>query len=148
MTGIQMTIRLLISVGLCLVANALQANGQEKYFHAGDVRLHYSVLGEGSPVVLVHGFTSSGATWQQSGIAQTLAARHRVLLLDARGHGQSDKPHSSNAYGERMASDVIALLDHEGVSQAHLVGYSMGGLLTLKAITLAPQRFVSAVVGG
>ena len=60
-------------------------------------------MGEGIPVVLVHGYTSSGASWLSNGIAETLAKNHFVLVLDARGHGKSDKPHSVDAYGAHMA---------------------------------------------
>lgn len=130
-----------------LAANAL-AEPETRRFEVDGVALHYVVMGQGTPIVLVHGYTSSGASWLSNGIAERLAGDHRVLVLDARGHGKSGKPHNVDAYGTQMAADVVALLDHEGIERAHLVGYSMGGLLTLKAITLAPDRFTSAVIGG
>ncbi len=131
-----------------LFATFALAAPQSQRFEVDGVRLHYLSIGEGTPVVLVHGYTSSAASWVNNGIAALLAQHYRVLVLDARGHGESDKPHDPKAYGAQMAADVIALLDHEGIEQAHLGGYSMGGLLTLKAITMAPDRFLSAVIGG
>jgi pimeloyl-ACP methyl ester carboxylesterase len=71
-----------------------------------------------------------------------------VITLDNRGHGQSDKPTESSEYGEKMAQDVVRLLDHLKIKQAHFVGYSMGGMITLKLAAVAPKRMLSGVIGG
>ena len=131
-----------------LTTSVLAATAEVRRLEVDGIGLHYDAMGEGTPVVLVHGYTSAGDSWLNNGIAATLAEHHRVLVLDARGHGRSDKPHNVDAYGTKMAADVVALLDHEGIERAHLVGYSMGGLLVLKAVTLAPDRFASVVIGG
>lgn len=144
-----MTQLCIVTLILTLICPAFAtAQAEHRQFTENGVRLHYTALGTGTPVVLVHGYTSSSASWLENGIAENLALDHKVLVLDARGHGRSDKPHTPSSYGRQMAADVIALLDHENLDSAHLVGYSMGGLLTLKAITLAPERFRSAVIGG
>lgn len=58
------------------------------------VKIHYMEMGRGTPVILIHGYTAnSEGKWFKSGIAQALAKTHRVIAMDARGHGQSDKPH-------------------------------------------------------
>src|SRR5437016_4213727 len=96
------------------------------------VAINYIVEGNGSPVVLIHGFASSlQGNWRGPGIVDALTrSSHRVIALDCRGHGQSGKPHDPAAYnGTAMADDVIALIDHLGVTQTDLIGYSMGGFL-------------------
>jgi pimeloyl-ACP methyl ester carboxylesterase len=90
----------------------------------------------GTPVVLHHGYAASALTnWVATGVVDALVAAGRnVIALDARGHGQSDKPHDAAAYGEsRMATDLAALLAHLGVRRFDLFGYSMGGIVSLIA---------------
>jgi len=118
-------------------------------FDSNGVELRYSVSGQGQPVVLLHGFTASVETnWGAPGILGRLAEGFQVIALDQRGHGQSGKPHEPAAYGDQMVQDVIRLLDHLGLEKAHVVGYSMGGFITLKLVTTAPERLLSAVLGG
>ena len=122
---------------------------EEGSFDSNGVPIHYVVQGQGQPVVLVHGFSASAQTnWIQPGIFAGLAENFRVIAIDNRGHGQSGKPHDVAAYGDEMARDVIRLLDHLKIEQAHVVGYSMGGFITMRLLALAPERFASAVIGG
>lgn len=120
-------------------------------FDSDGVTIHYEVFGEGSPIVLVHGFASSlQENWVQTGWVKRLqsAGRH-VVALDCRGHGESAKSHDPAAYGgEAMAGDVIRLMDHLGIARADLMGYSMGGGIALELIMRHPQRFRRAVLGG
>jgi pimeloyl-ACP methyl ester carboxylesterase len=100
-------------------------------------------------VVLIHGLGASTFTnWQLPGIMPALAKDHRVIALDLPGHGSSDKPDKAEAYGPQMAEDVVLLLDHLNIKKAHIVGYSLGGMITVKLLTLHPDRVLSAVVGG
>lgn len=102
------------------------------------------------PVVLLHGFAAdSRVNWRTPGVFDALVgAGHRVVALDARGHGRSDKPHDPGAYvGDVMARDVSALLDQLDADACHLVGYSMGGVTALRT-TLDDGRVRSAVLGG
>jgi pimeloyl-ACP methyl ester carboxylesterase len=110
-------------------------------------RIHYLRLGEeGSWVVLIHGFTDSAdRMWVSTGVAQALAARHRVLAFDNRNHGLSDKP---AAHGSGRAEDVIELMDHLAVARAHIHGYSMGGGITARLLAAVPERFITASFGG
>lgn len=119
-------------------------------FDSNGVRIHYTVQGEGEPVVLIHGLDSSGAiNWERPGIVKRLTAKKwRVILPDARGHGRSEKPKEEGAYGTEMVEDVVRLLDHLKIDQAHLVGYSMGGMIALKCAVLHPDRVKSVVLGG
>lgn len=113
------------------------------------VRLRYVVRGAGPPVLLVHGFAISAAVnWAATGILDSLAARYTVIAPDLRGHGASDKPQEPAAYGVRFVEDLVRLLDHLRVPRAHVVGYSMGGAIALRLLTLHPDRVISAVIGG
>ena len=95
--------------------------------------LTLSYLDEGDPaadpVLLIHGFASNKTVnWVGPGWVRTLThAGYRVIALDNRGHGESDKPHDPDAYvPERMAGDAHALLRHLDIDHAHVLGYSMG----------------------
>ena len=120
-------------------------------FTASDgVRIHWMEAGEGTPVVLLHGYTSCcDAGWFVNGVAKELARDHRVIGIDARGHGRSEKPHDPAKYdGDRMPADVIEVLDHLGVGKAHFHGYSMGGGIVAHLLARHPDRFITASFGG
>jgi pimeloyl-ACP methyl ester carboxylesterase len=123
------------------------ALAQDRFFESAGARIRYVEHGAGAPVVLVHGFTANiERAWIDTGVLPALAREYRAIALDLRGHGKSDKPHEASAY-DHVATDVIALLDHLGIEQAHLVGYSLGGIIAAKLLTTHPQRFRSAVLG-
>lgn len=124
------------------------AAAQDRYFDAGGVRIRYVDMGSGPAVVLVHGFTGDiERSWINTGVLANLSTDHRVLAFDLRGHGHSGKPHDPRAYDE-IGLDVIRLLDHTGVKRAHVVGYSLGGIIIAKLLTTHPERFTSALIGG
>jgi pimeloyl-ACP methyl ester carboxylesterase len=119
------------------------------YVNNGGVRIHYEVEGSGPPLVLEHGFTDSIGSWRQFGYVDGLKDDYRLILIDARGHGASDKPHEPAAYEmARRAGDVVAVLDEVGVEQAHYLGYSMGGRIGFDTARLAPERLRSLAIGG
>jgi pimeloyl-ACP methyl ester carboxylesterase len=124
------------------------ALAQDRFLDAGGARIRHVDAGKGPPVVLIHGFTGDiERAWVNTGILPDLARDHRVLALDLRGHGRSDKPHDPRAYDD-VALDVIRLLDHLRIQKAHVVGYSLGGIIAIKLLTTHPDRFLSAVLGG
>ncbi len=140
------------TVVACLVASVAAAavEPKEGTFTASDgVKIHYLEAGEGSPVVLVHGYTGTAhGNWFLNGVADALAKNHRVIALDCRGHGKSDKPHDPAKYGSQMAKDVLELMDHLSVDKAHVHGYSMGGRIVTALLAMAPERFWTAAFGG
>jgi len=101
-------------------------------FDSGGVQIYYQEHGAGDPVVLVHGFAShSDNNWGPMWFT-FLAPHFRVIAIDCRGHGKSGKPHDAAAYGaEKMGDDVIRLLDHLKIQRALLMGYSMGGRISM-----------------
>ena len=113
------------------------------------VRIHYEVEGEGPPLVLLHSFTGNLEMWRVFGYVDALKQDYRLILIDARGHGQSDKPHDPAAYVlEKQAADIVAVLDELGVDKAHYFGYSMGGTLGWALAKYAPERVSSLIIGG
>jgi pimeloyl-ACP methyl ester carboxylesterase len=120
----------------------------EGEFDSKGVKIHYVSEGDGEPVILIHGFTGQGGFWKQLGVATELAKEYRVIAIDCRGHGQSGKPHDPKAYGQEMVEDVVRLMDHLKLRRAHVVGYSMGGFITMKLVADHPDRLLSATIGG
>ena len=122
-------------------------------FDSNGVRIHYEVNGpeRGTPVVMVHGFASDyrlnwvGSRWQET----FTNAGFRVVGIDCRGHGHSDKPHDEAAYAvEMMAGDVVRLLDELDIAEAAYLGYSMGARIGLEVVLQTPERVTRAVLGG
>jgi pimeloyl-ACP methyl ester carboxylesterase len=105
--------------------------------------------GAGPPLVLQHGFTWSIEIWRACGYAAPLGRDYRLILIDARGHGLSDKPHDEASYAlDRPVADVTSVLDVMGVERAHYWGYSMGGWIGFGMAKLAPARVDRLVIGG
>ncbi|MBI4492047.1 MAG: alpha/beta fold hydrolase [Chloroflexi bacterium] len=101
------------------------------------LRLYYESHGQGLPVVFVHGLSCTHAMWKCQ--APALAERFRMIALDLRGHGQSDKP--PGPYSVPMfAQDVLRLLDHLEIERAVLVGLSMGGGTVQNFALMYPRR--------
>jgi pimeloyl-ACP methyl ester carboxylesterase len=103
------------------------------------------------PILLIHGFGSTHAVnWLNTLWVKTLThAGRRVIALDNRGHGQSEKLYDPALYDTRiMAEDARRLLDHLGIAQADVMGYSMGARITAYLALAHPNRVRSAVLGG
>jgi pimeloyl-ACP methyl ester carboxylesterase len=121
---------------------------KEAFFTASDgIKIHYLLAGDsGSWVVLIHGYSDNAdRMWFRTGIAPSIAKNHRVVALDNRNHGQSDKPIPG---GTGKASDIVELMDHLKIQKAHIHGYSMGGGLTGQLLAMIPERFITAGFGG
>jgi pimeloyl-ACP methyl ester carboxylesterase len=116
--------------------------------HEG-IRIHYEVEGAGAPLVLVHGALVGLEMWRELGYSDALHADYRLILVDARGHGQSEAPHDPAQYGpESMAGDVTAVLDALNVPATHFLGASMGAAIGFELARRAPQRLRSLVLLG
>jgi non-heme chloroperoxidase len=96
--------------------------GQE---NSTPIDLYYEDHGSGKPVVLIHGWPLSGASWEKQ-VAALLAARHRVITYDRRGFGQSSKPSTGYDY-DTFAEDLNKLVTELELRDVALVGFSMGG---------------------
>ena len=113
------------------------------------IRIHYKVEGQGPPLVLQHGFTWRLESWSRAGYVETLKSQYQLILVDARGHGASDKPHDPDAYGlDLHVGDVVAVLDVLNLPAAHFWGYSMGGWIGFGMAKYAPERLHALIMGG
>lgn len=112
---------------------------------------HPAENGAGDPIVLVHGFASNHAVnWVNTAWFKTLGREgRRVIALDNRGHGASEKLYTPEDYTtSRMAADVLNLMDHLGLERADVMGYSMGARITAFLALQNPARVRSALLGG
>ncbi|HIP72106.1 MAG TPA: alpha/beta fold hydrolase [Anaerolineae bacterium] len=109
----------------------------------GDVELYYKALGAGEPVLFLHGLGSSSGGWVLQ--RDVFAAQYQVILVDARGHGRSDKP--PGPYSVPMfTADIVGLLDGLGVTAVHVVGLSMGGMIGFQMAVDYPERVKSLTI--
>ena len=111
----------------------------------------YDAVGAGPPIVLIHGFAASRAiTWRGTLWYDWLTrAGHTVIALDCRGHGESDKPHDAASYDDqKMLGDILAVMAAEDISRADVMGYSMGGYLTINLAHERPDVVTRAVIAG
>jgi pimeloyl-ACP methyl ester carboxylesterase len=113
------------------------------------IHIHYKTEGEGPPLVLQHWSLATLENWYDYGYVSALKNDYRLILLDARGHGASDKPHTPEAYElKKRVEDIVAVLDDLGITKAHYFGYSMGGWIGFGLARYAPERFTSLIIGG
>jgi pimeloyl-ACP methyl ester carboxylesterase len=119
------------------LGETLQVNGIEMY---------YEIIGEGEPLILLHGWSQSGETW--SGVADDLAKHFQVIIPDLRGHGATDNPSGEYFTMKQLALDVYALLDHLEINTTNAMGISMGSVTLLHMATLQPDRIDSMVLIG
>jgi pimeloyl-ACP methyl ester carboxylesterase len=113
------------------------------------INIYYEVEGEGVPFMLHHGKTGSLKSFRHFGYTEKLRHKYQLILIDARGHGRSDKPHEPDAYKLRnFVNDTVAVLDDLGIEKSHFLGYSMGGSVGLGIGVYSPDRFKSLIIGG
>lgn len=120
-------------------------------FNSAGVEIAYSDEGQGAPILLIHGFASnSRVNWQATGWTKTLnEAGYRVICIDNRGHGESEKLYDSAHYSASiMAEDAARLLDHLNVRQAAVMGYSMGARISAFLTMQHPDKVTHAIYAG
>jgi pimeloyl-ACP methyl ester carboxylesterase len=140
----------LLSACAFLAARPAAAETAEpQSFDSKGCSIRYAVEGKGEPVVLIHGLDSSAdINWRLPGTIKMLAESYQVISFDLRGHDHSGKPENESDYGLEMMEDVVRLLDHLKIEKAHIVGYSLGGMIAVKLVVAHPQRVKSVVLGG
>ena len=120
-------------------------------FDSAGVEIAYIDEGTGDPIVLVHGFASNITfNWVDPGWVRHLTrAGYRVIALDNRGHGESEKIHDPGVYGApMMAEDARRLLDHLGIEKTDVMGYSMGARISAFLALNHPERVGHLIFGG
>jgi pimeloyl-ACP methyl ester carboxylesterase len=121
------------------------------HFLSGGLSIAYDDYGEGSPILLIHGFGSNGkVNWVDTGWVETLTgAGYRAITIDNRGHGASRKLYDASLYfAHDMAGDARALLDHLGIERLPVMGYSMGARIAAFLCLDHPERVSCAILGG
>jgi 2-succinyl-6-hydroxy-2,4-cyclohexadiene-1-carboxylate synthase len=117
-----------------------------RLLEGADVRLNYEVIGDGTPVTLLHGFTQGGRSWHE--VISKMPDGWQWVVPDLRGHGDTrvrpGGPHTMDA----CTADLEMLWDHLGIVRTHLVGYSMGGRLALHVAASRPERILSLLTIG
>jgi pimeloyl-ACP methyl ester carboxylesterase len=144
----------LVVIAICLALastvglRAQETEAKKPNFDSEGVKIHYTVQGkdDGEPVLLIHGFTASEEMFAP--LVKGLAKDYKVITMDCRGHGGSEKPHDPKKYGIEMIKDAVRLLDHLKIDKAHVVGYSMGGGIALQMAVRYPDRVRSLTLGG
>lgn len=108
------------------------------------VRLHFMCAGNGKPpMLLAHGLTDAGACWLP--VAEQLRADYDVVMYDARGHGQSEKPASGYTY-DNLAADMVGLIGALGLAQPIVIGHSMGAATAGLAAARSPELFRAVIL--
>jgi pimeloyl-ACP methyl ester carboxylesterase len=135
---------------IILFCNICLAQDAGQFFTSFDgSRIYYEVKGKGSPVILVHGFTGTSQGWKRGTLYPALLmAGYKVIILDMRGNGRSDKPHTDAGYeNDAEAKDIMGLASSLGFKKYAVVGYSRGSIITSRLMVL-DKRITKAVMGG
>ena len=113
------------------------------------VNISYDVVGQGRPLVLLHGWCVDRSWWTDAGYVDALKGDYRLVRVDLRGHGASDKPHDAASYRVgTMAADVLAVADAEGLDRFAIWGLSRGGWIAWMTAASVPERVVAIVASG
>jgi pimeloyl-ACP methyl ester carboxylesterase len=141
--------RAFLALACVLLGAPASFAGVDRYFDSNGVKIHYTIDGQGEPVLLIHGFAANiPLQWTIPGIIGKLSRDYQVIAFDNRGHGFSGKPRDPKQYGMEMVDDAVRLLDHLGIARAHVVSYSMGAMIASKLMALHPNRVLSVTLGG
>ncbi len=119
------------------------------FFDSDGVKINYEIEGKGPEVIMVHGFAADiESCWRMTRVVDTLKDENRLIMMDCRGHGKSDKPTEPAMYGAKMVDDITNLMAHLKIEKANFIGYSMGSGLCLNLLLAEPERFNSIILGG
>jgi len=144
---------ILIIVNALLLFNSrlfAQSAAEGSYYTSFDsTKIYYEVKGEGYPVILIHGFSGTGQGWKNCAVYNDLlSAGYKVILIDQRGNGRSDKPHTDAGYAnDAEAKDIMGLITYLKLKNYDAVGYSRGSIITSRLLVL-DKRLHKAVMGG
>jgi 2-succinyl-6-hydroxy-2,4-cyclohexadiene-1-carboxylate synthase len=115
--------------------------------HVNGVNLNVKVTGSGPPIVALHGFAGSMASW--SDFVHDASKRYKIITIDLLGHGGSDFPKDSARYSaEHTGADIIAVMTKLGIGSACWLGYSMGGRIALLTAVSNPEKFTGLILEG
>jgi pimeloyl-ACP methyl ester carboxylesterase len=111
------------------------------------VKIYYRVEGSGEAIILQHGFFGSSQDFYEWGYVEELKKDYKLIIVDGRGHGKSDKPHDPKLYElKKRGEDIIKVMDAEGINKCHYMGYSMGGWISFALMRDYEERFYSFIL--
>ena len=140
---------LVLDVLVCLPPDA-EAAQVDRYFRSFDgTKIHYEINGAGPAVLLIHGFTVNAESWKETKLfGDLLSTGFKVIALDLRGNGLSDKPRRAEAYAhDAEARDVRGLVRHLRLGRYAVVGYSRGSIIAAR-LAISDKRVTKVVLGG
>jgi pimeloyl-ACP methyl ester carboxylesterase len=119
------------------------------YTSFDNTKIYFEKRGSGQPVLLLHGFMGSSASWKRTDLYKQLIDHgYQVILVDLRGNGKSDHPHREEAYANDAESkDIVGLMDFLKIKSYDLIGYSRGSIIAARVLRNDP-RVHKAVIGG
>ncbi|HEY4198765.1 MAG TPA: alpha/beta hydrolase, partial [Mucilaginibacter sp.] len=136
----------ILTAKICLA----QPKDSTHYYTARDgIKIYYEVKGSGYPLVLVHGFIVNSQSWKRGKLYyDLLTAGYKVITIDLRGNGRSDKPHDCDLYAnDAEAKDIMGIVSELKLKNYSAVGYSRGSIITARLMVL-DKRLQQAVMGG
>jgi pimeloyl-ACP methyl ester carboxylesterase len=144
--------QLLLLIAMLLFTCGLfaQPTMEGHYFTSFDsVKIYYEVKGDGFPVIMIHGFSGTGQGMKNTpAYTDLINAGYKVIVIDQRGNGRSDKPHNESAYAnDAEAKDIIGLMNYLNVKQYDAIGYSRGSIIASRLLVL-DKRLHKAIMGG
>jgi len=131
-------------------ASAQQETAGQYFASFDGTKIYYEVKGDGYPVLLIHGFSGTSQGWKRGQLyGDLLKAGYRVIIIDQRGNGRSDKPHTDAGYAnDAEAKDIIGLITSLNIKQYDVVGYSRGSIIASRLLVLDSKRLNKTVMGG
>ncbi|OOQ59192.1 alpha/beta fold hydrolase [Mucilaginibacter pedocola] len=135
---------------LAISVKAAAQTAEGSYYTATDgTKIYYEVKGNGYPIIMLHGFTGNLQGWKNGELYPALLKQgYKVIMLDLRGNGRSDKPHTDAGYNnDAEAEDVMGLAASLGLKKYDVIGYSRGSIITSRVMVL-DKRVHKAVMGG
>ncbi len=129
--------------------SAQEKNKGQYYTSFDSTRIYYEVMGDGYPVLLIHGFSGTSQGWKNGRLyGDLLKAGYKVIIPDLRGNGLSDKPHTDAAYAnDAEAKDIMGLISYLHINRYDVVGYSRGSIIASRLLVL-DNRIDKTVIGG
>ncbi len=139
---VSLLLLIVLSVEFAMAQEPVAVNG--KFATVNGAKIYYEEYGQGEPLFLLHGFGATGSSWKS--FIPEFAKKYRVIVWDMRGHGRSTNPDTSAVFRHATAArDLLALMDNLKLNKVKLIGHSSGGIVTLYAATMQPDRFEAIV---
>lgn len=133
---------LLLSFTVAHAQEPISANG--KFTNVNGAKIYYEESGQGEPLIILHGFGRTGSDWES--FVPEFSKHYRVIVWDMRGHGRSTNPDTSVVFRHAVAAqDLLNFMDNLKIQKTKVIGHSSGGIISLYAATMQPERFDAIV---